>query len=179
MDYGKALAVVVQRATLGTYECQARENGYLQTVARYRLLSPHYPDLGSNLGAAEEGQAVPFGKQRSYWVQFVTVTVLLSLTLAVVAAVAAISYRSRLKAKSKVQGCSTPEASKVAGQEKVPLNGSQTPPRSSTGHQGQDPCLEAAKACCVQVEGALLDTDVDNNRLAKREDSGGAAVEGV
>ncbi|XP_066466275.1 semaphorin-4A [Tiliqua scincoides] len=185
MEDGNILVVVVQRATLGTYECRASENGYLQTVARYRVLSPHYPGLGSDSGTAEEGQAVPVSEQRSYWVQFVTVTVLLSMTLAVVAAMAAFSYRGRLKAKSKVQGCSTPEASKMAGQEKVPLNGSQSPPQSRTGQQGQSPCPAAAKACCVQVEEALQDTDVDNNRLgsglANREDSKGAvaAVEGV
>lgn len=188
LEDDKDLVIVVQRATLGTYECQAHENGFLQTVARYRVLSPHFPDFGSTFGLAEEGQAMPEGEQRSYWVQFVTVTVLLSMTLAAVAAMAAFSYHGKLKTKGKVQGRSNPEARKVAGQEKFPLSGSQSPPQSSSGHQGQGSRQEAAestKAFLVQVEGALQDTDVDNHRLgsgfANRDDSRGAvaAVEGL
>ncbi|KAJ6652069.1 hypothetical protein lerEdw1_014699 [Lerista edwardsae] len=189
MEDKKDLVVVVQRATLGTYECQARENGYLQTVARYRVLSPHFPDFGSNFGLAEAGQTVREGEQRSYWVQFVTVTVLLSMTLAVVAALAAFSYHGKLKSKGRGPGRGSPEARKAAGQEKFPLSGSQSPPQSSGGRQGQGArpeAAESAKACLVQAEGAAQDTDADSGRpgsgLANRDaPSRGAvaAAEGV
>ncbi|XP_061461903.1 semaphorin-4A-like [Rhineura floridana] len=181
MEDDQALVVIVQKDTLGIYECRANENGYWQTVARYHVR------LVDGFRVDREGLTAPMGEHRSYWGQFVTVTVLLSMTLAVVAAVAFFTYHDKLKAKSKVQGCSSfPEASKTSGPEKVPLNGSQSPPPSSE-YQVPGPCQEGAnssKACCVQVGGPCQDIDADNNRLdpglANGDDSRGAlAVEGI
>ncbi|XP_054848241.1 semaphorin-4A [Eublepharis macularius] len=169
----KALVVIVQKASLGTYECVSSENGYQQVVASYRVLTPKHPDiLGSSNkdGIAEEGlphQAMPAGKRRSYWVQFVTVTVLLSMTLAIAVAFAFFTYHDRLKAKNKVQGSNTPESSKAAGQPKGPLNSSPSPPQGNE-YQMQGPQPDTAtgpKPCCVQLEGAFQVIDVDNNRL--------------
>uniref|UniRef100_A0A6J0VJJ5 Semaphorin-4A n=1 Tax=Pogona vitticeps TaxID=103695 RepID=A0A6J0VJJ5_9SAUR len=160
----KTLVVVVQRDTAGTYECWANENGYRHPVARYLISSGHREgDLQSPALLLEE--------QRSYWVQFVTVTVLLSMTLAVAVALAFFSYHDKLKAKSKVQGCSLSEAhGKGSGQEKVPLNGSQSPPPQGPEDQHHGPYQElatdgAAKACCIRVEGDSSGVDADNNQL--------------
>ncbi|XP_060109854.1 semaphorin-4A [Heteronotia binoei] len=174
IEEGKTLVVIVQRASLGTYECLSYENGYEQVVASYRILTPKYPDiLGSSDkdGIAEEGlphQALPAGKRRSYWVQFVTVTVLLSMTLAIAAAFAFFTYHDRLKAKNKVQGSSAPEGGRALGQQKVPLNSNQSTPQTNE-YQMQGSPTEGAtggsKPCCVQPEGAFQVIDLDNNRL--------------
>lgn len=170
----KALVVIVQKASLGTYECVSNENGYQQVVASYRVLTPKYPDvLGSSDkdGIAEEGlphRAMPAGKRHSYWVQFVTVTVLLSMTLAVAVAFAFFTYHDRLKTKNKVQGSSTLEGSRASGLQKGPLISNQSTPQSNE-RQVQAPQQEAAAGgstlCCVQPDGAFQVIDVDNNRL--------------
>ncbi|XP_077181251.1 semaphorin-4A [Paroedura picta] len=170
----RALVVIVQKASLGTYECLSNENGYQQVVASYRVLTPKYPDiLGSSGkdGIAEEGlphQAMPAGKRRSYWAQFVTVTVLLSMTLAIAVAFAFFTYHDRLKTKNKVQGSSGPEGSRASGPQKGLLSSNQSTPQSNE-YQMQGPQPEAAtgssKPCCVQPEGAFQAIDVDNNRL--------------
>ncbi|KAL8184305.1 UNVERIFIED_CONTAM: hypothetical protein K2H54_012504 [Gekko kuhli] len=170
----KALVVIVQKASLGTYECLSNENGYQQVVASYRVLTPKYPDiLGSSDkdGIAEEGlphQAMPAGKRRSYWVQFVTVTVLLSMTLAVAVAFAFFTYHDRLKTKNKVQGSSAPEGNRAPGQQKSLLSNNSSGLQNNE-YQMQGPQPEAAtddsKPCCVQPEGAYQVIDLDNNRL--------------
>uniref|UniRef100_A0A8D2JA56 Sema domain-containing protein n=1 Tax=Varanus komodoensis TaxID=61221 RepID=A0A8D2JA56_VARKO len=164
---GQALLVVVQKDTLGTYECWASENGWRHRVAHFQLRSP---------GGVE---ASPMGQRHTYWVQFVSVTVLLSVTLAVAAAVAFFSYHDKLKARSKVQGCSTPEASKASGQEKALLSSGLGAPQGDA-FRGRGPCPEAAgssKTCCVQLDADFQDTDAENNRLnsglANGSDSGG------
>uniref|UniRef100_A0A8D0DVM9 Semaphorin 4A n=2 Tax=Salvator merianae TaxID=96440 RepID=A0A8D0DVM9_SALMN len=187
----EALVVIVQRETLGTYECWAAENGFRQPAARYQLHSPLYPDvLGGASGFSREGLqhgATPLGEPRSYWMQFVTVTVLLAMSLAVVLAFSLFTYHEKLKAKSKVEGCSAPETSQASGQEKVPLKGSQSPPQRSK-FQKQGPFQEDANtsnSCCVQVERPTRDTDAENNRLpssapADGEDArGGVAVDKI
>uniref|UniRef100_A0A8D0L2Q2 Semaphorin 4A n=1 Tax=Sphenodon punctatus TaxID=8508 RepID=A0A8D0L2Q2_SPHPU len=166
----KTVVIIVQQETAGTYECWASENGYQQAVARYRVRSNDDPDIlpgaGSD-GIAEDGlqrHAVP---RRSYWAQFVTVTVLLALTLAVAVALVLFSYHDKLKAKSKVQGCSTPEASKASGQEKVPLNSGQSPQQGGE-YRLQGPYQEVTeepRPCCVQMEGLYQGIDAENNRL--------------
>ncbi|KAJ7307559.1 hypothetical protein JRQ81_009585 [Phrynocephalus forsythii] len=170
----KTLVVVVQKDTRGPYECWANENGYRHPVARY-LISSGQPE------GDPQGPALPLDEQRSYWVQFVAVTVLLSMTLAVAVALAFFSYHDKLKARSKVQGCSLPEAGgKVSGQEKVPLNGNQSPPPQGPEYQlqgpYQEPATDSAKACCVRVEGDCGAIDADNNRLADGEEAPGATT---
>nr|XP_056709009.1 semaphorin-4A [Euleptes europaea] len=174
VEDNNVLIVIVQRASLGIYECLSNENGYQQVVARYRVLTPKYPDILGNSykdGIAEEGlphQAMPAGKQNSYWVQFVTVTVLLSMTLAITAAFAFFTYHDRLKAKNKVQGSNAPEGGRASGQQKSLLNNSPSAPQGNE-YQMQGPQQEGAangsKHCCVQPEGAFQVIDVDNNRL--------------
>uniref|UniRef100_A0A8C8RJM5 Semaphorin 4A n=1 Tax=Pelusios castaneus TaxID=367368 RepID=A0A8C8RJM5_9SAUR len=180
----KTLVIIMRSQLAGEYECWASENGHRQLVARYVVRDPMGGDNDSGFlnGGREDGitrkglepGAGPEGRHRSYWVQFVTVAVLLALTVAVAMAMAAFSYHERLKAKSKVQGCITPEAAKVSGQEKMPLNGGQNP-------QLQGSFRGSPRACCVQMEGMFQNVDVDNNRLNTRlgteEGSQGVAVE--
>ncbi|XP_026581949.1 semaphorin-4A-like, partial [Pseudonaja textilis] len=157
------LLVFVHSRTLGEYACWASENGYRHRVAWYDVRSDLPVDGASSGKGSLEHQAVPVGEWRSYWVQFVTVTVLLSMTLAVAVAVGFFSYHDKLKAKTKVQGCSVPESSRAPVQEKAPLNGSQGPPGGG-GYQSQD-AADGTKSCCVQVEGGSRAVDTDNNRL--------------
>lgn len=163
----KTLVIIMQRQAAGEYTCWASENGHRQAVARYVVQDPTGDNIlsesggDSMVGEGPERGAGPQGRHRSYWAQFVTVTVLLSLTLAVAMAMAGFSYHNRLKAKSKVQGCNTPEATKVSNQEKVPLNGGRSPPLQGPVQEGgKDP-----RDCCVQMEGLYQGIDVDNNRL--------------
>uniref|UniRef100_A0A8C3SUH6 Semaphorin 4A n=1 Tax=Chelydra serpentina TaxID=8475 RepID=A0A8C3SUH6_CHESE len=180
----KTLVIIMQRQAAGEYTCWASENGHRQAVARYVVQDPTggdgYPDI-LNESMVEEGLergAGPQDRHRSYWAQFVTVTVLLLLTLTTAMAVAGFSYHNRLKAKSKVQGCNTPEATKVSNQEKVPLNGGRSPQLQGPFQEGanKDP-----RDCCVQMEGLYQGTDVDNNRLnaslGAGEGSQGAALD--
>uniref|UniRef100_A0A8C5TYZ1 Sema domain-containing protein n=1 Tax=Malurus cyaneus samueli TaxID=2593467 RepID=A0A8C5TYZ1_9PASS len=90
------LVVIMQQGMAGSYKCVATENGFTWTVAHYQL---------GNSGA------------------FVTVTVLLALTLTVAACLALLACRDQLKARSKVRGCSTPHSPPSRHREKVPLNG--------------------------------------------------------
>uniref|UniRef100_A0A8C7E7H6 Semaphorin 4A n=1 Tax=Naja naja TaxID=35670 RepID=A0A8C7E7H6_NAJNA len=157
------LLVFVHSRTLGEYACWASENGYRHRVAWYDVRSDLPVDGASSGKGSLEHQAVPVGEWRSYWVQFVTVTVLLSMTLAVAMALGFFSYHDKLKAKTKVQGCSVPESNRAPVQEKAPLNGSQSPP-GDRGYQSQD-AADGTKSCCVQVEGGSRAVDTDNNRL--------------
>ncbi|XP_025032935.1 semaphorin-4A, partial [Python bivittatus] len=179
------LLVFVHSQTLGKYECWAHENGYQHRVASYEVRADPSSDRASGAKGVLEHQAVPVGEWRSYWVQFVTVTVLLSMALTVAMVLAFFSYHDKLKAKSKVQGCSAPESGRTLGQEKVPLNGSQSP-LGDREPQTQGPLQEAAggaKSCCVQLEGRIQDVDTDKNRLDCRlvngEDTRATAAAGA
>ncbi|KYO41793.1 semaphorin-4A [Alligator mississippiensis] len=158
----QTLVLIAQNRTAGTYECWASENGYSRPVARYVVQQPRggagHPGYHSRVdGIAEEG-VEPLSPHRSYWPQFVTVTVLLAVTLVGAVAVALVSYHDRLKAKSKVQGCSSPPATKASQQEKVPLSGA--------GGDFQFPTSYQDGACCLQMDGISQAIDADNNRLS-------------
>uniref|UniRef100_A0A8U8AWQ1 Semaphorin 4A n=1 Tax=Geospiza parvula TaxID=87175 RepID=A0A8U8AWQ1_GEOPR len=145
------LVVVMQQGMEGTYTCQATENGYTWTVARYQL---------RDSGGAQLGREGP--PPRSYWSQFVTVTVLLAVTLAGAACLALMAYRDQLRARSKVRGCSTPHSPPARQREKVPLNGGTGEPPAPGAATEEEEEDEGSQACCLQLGG---DVDVDNNRL--------------
>ncbi|XP_066424323.1 semaphorin-4A [Molothrus aeneus] len=145
------LVVIMQQGMEGTYTCQATENGYTWTVARYQL---------RDSGPAQLGQESSL--PRSYWSQFVTVTVLLAVTLAGAACLALMAYRDQLRARSKVRGCSTPHSPPSRQREKVPLNGGAGEPPAPGAATEEEEEDEGSQACCLQLGG---DVDVDNNRL--------------
>ncbi|XP_075580467.1 semaphorin-4A [Pelecanus crispus] len=158
------LVVIMQRGTAGTYKCQATENGYTWTVAHYQLQDPSgaapQPD-----GLAEEDLAwgsSAAGTPQSYWSQFVTVTVLLAVTLAAGACLVLLAHCNQLKARSKVQGCSTPHSPPSQHQEKVPLNGGTGEPPAPVVPTGEEEEEEGSHPCCLQLDG---DIDADNNRV--------------
>ncbi|XP_071884153.1 semaphorin-4A isoform X2 [Anas platyrhynchos] len=140
------LVVIVRHGTAGTYTCLATENGYTWPVARYHLQDP----LGETPqdGPAQEGLSwdtpVAPGGPRSYWPQFVTVTVLLAVTLAAAGALALAAYCEQLKAKSKVQGCSVPQSPPGRHREKAPLNGGAPAGEEERG---------GSPVCCLQLDG--------------------------
>ncbi|KAM6330966.1 semaphorin-4A isoform 2-T2 [Alca torda] len=158
------LVVIMQRGTVGTYKCLATENGYTWTVAHYQLQDPSgaapQPD-----GLAEEGlswgSSAP-STHRSYWPQFVTVTVLLAVTLAAAACLALLAYHDQLKARSKVRGCSAPPSPPSQRREKVPLNGGTGEPPAPGVPTTEEEEEEGSRACCLQLDG---DIDADNNRV--------------
>lgn len=157
------LVVIMQRGTAGTYKCQATENGYTWTVAHYQLRDPSGATPPPD-GLAEDG--LPWGSSgapRSYWPQFVTVTVLLAVTLAAVACLALLAYHEQLKARSKVRGCSAPHSPPTQRREKVPLNGGTGEPAAPGGTtEEEEEEEEGSQPCCLQLDG---DIDADNNRL--------------
>ncbi|KAM6038089.1 semaphorin-4A isoform 2-T2 [Theristicus caerulescens] len=159
------LVVIMQRGTAGTYKCQATENGYTWTVAHYQLRDPSRADSESDRLAEEGltwGSSTP-GTPRSYWPQFVTVTVLLAVALAAAACLALLTYRDQLKARSKVRGCSTPHSPPSQRREKVPLNGGTGEPLAPVvPTEEEEEEEEDSRACCLQLDG---DIDADNNRL--------------
>ncbi|XP_059727126.1 semaphorin-4A isoform X2 [Haemorhous mexicanus] len=145
------LVVIMQQGMAGTYTCQATENGYTWTVAQYQLRDSGEAGLG------EEGSP-----PRSYWSQFVTVAVLLAVTLAGAACLALLAYRDQLRARSKVRGCSMPHSPPSRPREKVPLNGGTGEPPAPGAATEEEEEDEGSQACCLQLGG---DVDVDNNRL--------------
>ncbi|KAM4013800.1 semaphorin-4A isoform 1-T5 [Anomaloglossus baeobatrachus] len=155
------LVVTVKRDTLGQYECWANENGSQFLAAQYwiRDLSgvgiSHKDSYNRDSNMAIEN-GVPFSSnEQDYYKPFVAVTVLLALTLCGCVFLALYSWRDQIKAKSKIQGCSTPESEKLAGskvQEKTPLNG--------FCQYGR----EITKPCCVPCRGGGK-MDVDNNSI--------------
>ncbi|KAM6294196.1 semaphorin-4A [Aegotheles albertisi] len=155
----QTLVVIMQRGTAGTYRCQATENGYTWTVAHYQLQDPG--GTPPQDGLAEEGvawgAAAP-GDPRSYWPQFVTVTVLLVVTVAAAACLALLGYREQLRARSKVRGCS-PHSPPTQHREKVPLNGGtgEPPvpgvPNEEEEEEEEEEEDEGSRACCLQLDG--------------------------
>nr|XP_060613801.1 semaphorin-4A [Anolis sagrei ordinatus] len=169
---GGGLVVLVGREALGPFTCWASENGFRHPVALFRVLpssssssSSEDADRPELSGAAGKGhRSEPMSRRRSYWVQFVTVTVLLAVTLTVAAALGFFSFYEAAKARSKVrgvEGAAAPEGGGQAasGQEKAPLNGNDGHGRATT-----------TKSCCVQV-----DIDAENNRLTADNEEDGEA----
>ncbi|XP_068518726.1 semaphorin-4A isoform X3 [Anas acuta] len=140
------LVVIVRRGTAGTYTCLATENGYTWPVARYHLQDPlgETPQDGPAQEGLSWGTPVAPGGPRSYWPQFVTVTVLLAVTLAAAGALALAAYCEQLKAKSKVQGCSVPQSPPGRHREKAPLNGGAPAAEEERG---------GSPVCCLQLDG--------------------------
>ncbi|XP_069734829.1 semaphorin-4A isoform X1 [Phaenicophaeus curvirostris] len=150
------LVVIMQRATAGAYKCQATENGYTWTVAHYELWDP--------AGAEEEGAAwgsEAAGPPPSYWKEFVTMTVLLAVTLAAAACLVLLAYHNQLKARSKVRGCGAPRSPQR--REKVPLNGGSSEPPALGVASEEEEDDESSRACCLQLDDG--DVDADNNKL--------------
>ncbi|KAM7029096.1 semaphorin-4A [Acridotheres tristis] len=155
------LVFIMQQGMAGTYKCQATENGYTWTVAHYQLRDSGGGALGDGLDE-EAWESSSSGSRRSYWPGFVTVTVLLAVTLTVAACLALLAYRDQLKARSKVRGCSMPHSPPSRHREKVPLNGGTREPPAPGAATEEEEEDEGSRACCLQLDG---DIDADNNRL--------------
>ncbi|KAM9294602.1 semaphorin-4A [Gastrophryne carolinensis] len=148
------LIVIVQSNTLGSYECWADEKGFKYKVAQYWVKDPSGVDV-SSIGT-DEGDVSFSSDEPNYYKPFVAVTVLLALTLGAGAFLLLYNSLDRIKAKSKIQGCSTPETEKLSAQkapEKKPLNGFYQHARN------------IAKPCCVPIGGSDGKMDVDNNSV--------------
>ncbi|XP_017663910.1 PREDICTED: semaphorin-4A isoform X1 [Lepidothrix coronata] len=157
------LVVIMQPGTAGIYKCQAMENGYTWTVAHYQLKGSAEVALGDGLDEEELAWgSSAIGTPVSYWSQFVTVTVLLVVTVTAAACLALLAYRDQLKARSKVRGCSAPHSPPSRHREKVPLNGGTGEPPAPGAAAEEEEEDEGSHACCLQLDG---DIDVDNNRL--------------
>ncbi|XP_041430495.1 semaphorin-4A isoform X2 [Xenopus laevis] len=138
--------IIVRDDTAGLYECWATENGYRYEVAHYWLTAVGCP--GNRLSGVSPNIA-----ERDYYNQFVVVTVLLVLTLLACVGLALYSLRDKIKARSKVQGCSTPETMKLSdsrSQEKKPLNG----------------LCDGDRPCCVPLGRSTGKMDIENNSVA-------------
>ncbi|XP_053560444.1 semaphorin-4A [Bombina bombina] len=170
------LVLVVRGVTLGLYECFAVENGFRYKVARYWVKDPSgvdvshtdYTNNGDESNKAldgENGQMFPFSNTENYYAQFVVVTVLLSLTLCGILVLALYTWRDKIKAKSKIQGCSTPENEKLANKERTPLNGTYANIGNLTGQ------------CCGNISKPEDKRDLDNNSMNLMTPNGGASAD--
>lgn len=155
------LVVIVKSDTLGPYECWANENGFRYKAAQYWIKDPsgvgisHRGTFNRDSNMAFEDGISFRSDEHNYYKPFVAVTVLLTLTLCGCVCLALYTCRDQIKAKSKIQGCSTPESEKLSGskqQEKTPLNGFCQYSR------------DLAKPCCVPCR-AGGKMDVDNNSV--------------
>ncbi|XP_029436256.1 semaphorin-4A [Rhinatrema bivittatum] len=171
--FSETLVFVVKPDTLGLYECWASENGFHYQVAQYRVTASN-GKMSVTLGHGRENEGysekAPVSNVQSYWTQFVTVTVLLTLTVVGILALVLFSYHDKVKAKSKVQGCSTPEAAKLARGEQPPEkaqpHGGQTTEGPEFQNGGYQTNANSQQSCCVEVGGTYEEMDLDNNRLS-------------
>ncbi|XP_071970627.1 semaphorin-4A isoform X2 [Engystomops pustulosus] len=156
-----SLVVIVKSETLGLYECWANENGFRYRAAQYWIRDPsgvgisHRGAFNGDSNMAFENGASFNSDEHNYYKPFVAVTVLLTLTLFAAMCLALYTWRDQIRAKSKIQGCSTPESEKLSGAkqpEKTPLNGFCQYGRNIT------------KPCCVPCR-AGGKMDVDNNSV--------------
>ncbi|KAE8588836.1 hypothetical protein XENTR_v10022769 [Xenopus tropicalis] len=137
-----AQVIIVREDTEGLYECWATESSYRYQVAHYWVRPVSCP-----------GSVAPNTAERDYYKQFVVVTVLLVLTLLGCLGLGLYSVRDKLRARSKIQGCSTPETIKLSdSKEKKPLNG------LCDG--------DGAKPCCVPLGRSTGKMDLENNSVA-------------
>ncbi|XP_066464876.1 semaphorin-4A [Eleutherodactylus coqui] len=165
-----SLVVIVKGDTLGLYECWADENSFRYKAAQYWIKDPsgigisHRDAFNRDSNMAFENGVSFSSNEHDYYKPFVAVTVLLTLTLCGCVCLALYTCRDQIKAKSKIQGCSTPESEKLSGakqQEKTPLNG--------FCQYGRD----ITKPCCVPCRaGGTM--DVDNNSVNLTPNGGGA-----
>ncbi|KAM4604523.1 semaphorin-4A isoform 1-T2 [Discoglossus pictus] len=154
------LWLVVRGDTLGLYECWADENGFNHNVARYLVMDPNgvsisHTDYRNGETTMEldndYGHKSSWANTENYYAQFVVVTILLMVTLFGIGILALYTWRDKIKAKSKIQGCSTPE-----NKESTPLNG------------------DIHKPCCVNLGNPEDKMDLDNNSLFTQ--NGGASA---
>ncbi|XP_063802916.1 semaphorin-4A isoform X2 [Pseudophryne corroboree] len=155
----ETLIVIVRSDTLGLYECWANENGFKYKVAQYWVKDPNGVDV-SHRGTGDgnfglENDLSFSSHEQNYYKPFVAVTVLLTLTLCGGLFLTLYTCRDRIKVKSKIQGCSTPETEKLSASkqpDKTPLNGLY----QNVGNFAQ-PCCPMGRA-----NGNM---DVDNNSV--------------
>ncbi|XP_053331047.1 semaphorin-4A isoform X2 [Spea bombifrons] len=169
------LVIIVKSDTLGLYECWASENGFTYLVAKYWVKDPsgvdvrhkNSPNTDDSNKALQDNdvEMSPSSDNRSYYTQFVVVTVLLVSTICVILGFALYGWRDKLKAKTKIQGCSTPETEKLSA-------------AKAQGNPGQNGVYQSdrdvAKVCCVPLSGADGKMDLDNNSVKLRSSHGGA-----
>ncbi|KAM8921042.1 semaphorin-4A [Pelodytes ibericus] len=161
------LVIIVRGDTLGLYQCWATENGFTYQVARYWVKDPSGVDV-THTGFHNTGdsnmETSPSTEKQTYYTQFVVVTVLLVVSLCAIGLFVFHGWRDKIKSKSKIQGCSTPETEKLSEaqtKEKTPLNGIYHHDRAFS------------KMCCVPLSAADGKMDVDNNSVKLRTSNGG------
>lgn len=128
MVYNGSLLLLLQDGMTGLHQCWATENGFSYPVVSYWVDSQDQPlAMDPELaGIPRErieapltrvGRGATVAAQRSYWPQFLTVTVLLALVLSGALIILLASPMGTLRARSKVQGCES-----LPPGEKTPLS---------------------------------------------------------
>ncbi|XP_004871240.1 semaphorin-4A isoform X2 [Heterocephalus glaber] len=151
--YNGSLLLLPQDGVGGLYQCIATENGFSYPVVSYWVHSQDQPlALDPELaGIPRERVQVPLTRvgggataaaQRSYWLHFLVVTVLLALVLSGALIVLLASPLGALRARGKVQGCGT-----LPPGEKAPLS--------------REPRVQPPK----ESRTSATDVDADNNCL--------------
>uniref|UniRef100_A0A8C5QJK6 Semaphorin 4A n=1 Tax=Leptobrachium leishanense TaxID=445787 RepID=A0A8C5QJK6_9ANUR len=158
------LVIIVRGDTLGLYECWATENGFTYQVAKYWVKDPSGVEVthrdSQNMDDSNMDTSL-YGNGHSYYTHFVVVSILLVSTLFAILCFVLYNWRDKLKAKTKIQGCSTPETEKLS--DTTRLNG--------ICHSNRN----IPRVCCVPMSGADSTMDVDNNTVKLRTPNGVAA----
>lgn len=128
MVYNGSLLLLLQDGMTGLHQCWATENGFSYPVVSYWVDSQDQalamdPELAGipreriEASLTRVGRGATVAAQRSYWPQFLTVTVLLALVLSGALIILLASPMGTLRARSKVQGCES-----LPPGEKTPLS---------------------------------------------------------
>ncbi|MEE6491652.1 hypothetical protein FKM82_016320 [Ascaphus truei] len=154
------LVILVSRHTVGLYECWAVENGFKYQVARYWVTGPnglvsYTGSMDESNMALDDGQTLTFTKAPSYYSAFVVVAVLFTVTLLGIAGLALYTCRDKVRNKSKVEGCSTPETESLA---KAKMKG-------NAHNSSYQISRDNGQFCCVPLKGSDGKMDIDNNRV--------------
>ncbi|XP_063296387.1 semaphorin-4A isoform X1 [Pelobates fuscus] len=162
------LVIIVKGDTLGLYECWAEENGFTYQVAKYWVKDPSGVDVTHKDSENTDSnmETSPQFTGNNYYTHFVVVTILLVSTLCGILIFVLYGWRDNLKAKSKIQGCNTPETEKLSdAKETTRLNG-------ICQNDMNNPNM-----CCVPVSGSDAMMDLDNNTVIVRTSNGRAPLE--
>uniref|UniRef100_A0A4W3GS37 Sema domain-containing protein n=1 Tax=Callorhinchus milii TaxID=7868 RepID=A0A4W3GS37_CALMI len=132
--------IITTAETLGVYECWALEEGFQLLVANYCVRADWSLEKGIVINPlSSESRYAQHTNGKNYWTEFVTVSVVFALTLAVLCLIFLYWNRDRMKSLIKDGECSNIQQKKqrkIEIQESLPLNGNPIQVPTPDHHKG-------------------------------------------